>query len=54
MENEGIAEKLFKDVPYKILGKTKIEKEIEVKNIFKADVDDLKKVWQEPMKEMFA
>ncbi len=53
VENEGIAEKLFKDVPYKIIGGTKTEKEIEIKNIFKANVDDLKKSWQEPMKEMF-
>lgn len=54
VENEGIAEKLFKDVPYKILGKTKVEKEIEVKNLFKADIDDLKKSWQEPMRRMFS
>lgn len=54
VENEGIAEKLFKDIPYKILGETKEVKQLEVKNTFKVEVGDLKRAWQEPMKEMFS
>ena len=54
VENESIAKQLFKNVPFKILGKTQKMQEIEVKDLFKADVSDLKRVWQEPMRRLFS
>lgn len=57
IENRKIAEKIFKNVSYKILGKTKKEKNIEISLTNKkiiADLVDLKRTWQKPMKEMFA
>ncbi|MBU1000033.1 phosphoribosylformylglycinamidine synthase subunit PurL [Patescibacteria group bacterium] len=53
VENEKTAKKLFKSIPYKILGKTTAKQEIEVKDLFKVSVDDLKKVWHEPMRRLF-
>lgn len=53
VENEKVAKQLFKNVPYQILGKTKVEKEIEIRDLFKAQVGDLKKSWQEPMRRLF-
>ena len=51
--NEQIAQKLFKNVPHVILGKTTKEKSIQVRNgetsLFKADLYELKQAWQEPM-----
>ncbi len=52
--NGKTAEKLFKDIPYKILGKTQGKQVIDVAGIFSADVLKLKKVWYEPMRRMFA
>ena len=54
LENKKVAEQLFKNMPFKILGKTKKGQKLEVKDLFKADMKDLKKAWQEPMKEVFA
>ena len=57
VENEKIAEKIFKNIPYQILGKTQKEKIITIKQedktLFKEEVEILKKTWQEPMKKMF-
>jgi hypothetical protein len=48
---------LFKNIPYLILGKTQKEKIITVsknkKKLFSANLEDLKKSWQEPMKKVF-
>lgn len=48
------AEELFNGVPYTVLGHTQKKKNIDVEyqdhNLFNADVDDLKKAWQAPMK----
>lgn len=54
VENEKIAKKLFSGVPFKILGKTKREKKLVVDKLFSADLARLQKVWQKPMKEVFA
>ncbi|OGE19273.1 phosphoribosylformylglycinamidine synthase [Candidatus Daviesbacteria bacterium RIFCSPLOWO2_02_FULL_41_8] len=57
VENKSVAEQFFKSVPYKILGKTKEGNKMEIygneEKLFVADVNDLKKVWQEPMRRMF-
>lgn len=54
VENEKIAKALFKNVPYKILGKTKEEKQINVEKLFKAYIKELKQAWQEPMRRLFS
>ncbi|RJQ38474.1 phosphoribosylformylglycinamidine synthase [Candidatus Microgenomates bacterium] len=54
VENEEVAEKLFKGVPYKIIGKTKKEVSIKVKDFFEVPTEQLKKVWQEPMRKIFS
>ncbi len=54
VENEKIAKALFKNVPYKILGKTQKEKQINVEKLFKADIEELKQAWQEPMRRLFS
>lgn len=56
VENEQIAKSLFKNISFRIIGETKKEKNIEVANsnkLFSANLYDLKKVWQEPMRRMF-
>ena len=57
LENESIAKKFFKNIPYAILGKTQKEKTIKVsknnKNLFNADLEDLRNSWQDPMKKIF-
>ncbi|MDO8583507.1 MAG: AIR synthase-related protein [bacterium] len=57
LENEKIAKKLFKNIPYKILGKTQKQKTITVsskkKGLFQADLEDLKKSWIKPMEKIF-
>ena len=57
VENATIAKRIFKNIPNKILGKTKKEKIITVsankKKLFQADLGDLKKSWQAPMKRIF-
>lgn len=54
VENEKEAKEIFKNVPYKILGKTQPKTTLDVDDIFRADVNELKKVWQEPMRRLFA
>ncbi len=57
VEDEKTADQLFKDVPHMILGQTKKEKMINTITdgapLFNISVDELKQVWQEPMKEIF-
>jgi phosphoribosylformylglycinamidine synthase len=56
VENEKIAKKIFGNIPYKIIGKTKKEKNIEVwsdKRIFSADLYELKNAWKKPMQKIF-
>ncbi|MBI2086351.1 phosphoribosylformylglycinamidine synthase subunit PurL [Candidatus Daviesbacteria bacterium] len=58
VENEKVAKKLFKNVPYKVIGKTIKANKMEIYRnklkLFEANIDDLKQVWQKPMKEMFS
>ncbi|MDP3987774.1 MAG: phosphoribosylformylglycinamidine synthase subunit PurL [Candidatus Levybacteria bacterium] len=58
VENEKTAEKLFKNTPYKIIGRTIKENKIKVskgnRELFNVSVDELKTVWQRPMKEIFS
>ena len=57
LEKKEIAKKLFKNISYLILGKTQEEKRLTVsksnQELFDADLEDLKKSWQEPMKRIF-
>lgn len=56
--DEKTAKKLFKNVPHVILGKTVKEATITVsenkKELVSASIDELKKAWQQPMKEIFS
>ncbi len=57
VENEKIAKKIFKGIKFITLGKTQKEKKININfenKKISADLYDLKKAWQKPMKEMFA
>ncbi|MDD5416112.1 MAG: phosphoribosylformylglycinamidine synthase subunit PurL [Candidatus Daviesbacteria bacterium] len=54
VKDEKVAKQLFKNIPYITLGKTQKAPIIDVKNFFSAEVPNLKKVWQKPMKEMFS
>ncbi|MDD5147652.1 MAG: AIR synthase-related protein [Candidatus Daviesbacteria bacterium] len=54
VKDEKVAKQLFKNIPYITLGKTQKAPVIDVKNFFSAEVPNLKKVWQKPMKEMFS
>jgi phosphoribosylformylglycinamidine (FGAM) synthase-like enzyme len=57
VDSPNTAKKLFKNIPYKILGKTITDKTISVtqkKNkLFTVNVEELKKSWQEPMRNIF-
>ncbi len=57
IETKTVATSLFKNIPYKILGKTLTEPEISVdqngKKILFEKIDSLKKTWQVPMKKYF-
>ncbi len=54
VENEKIAKSLFKNISYKIIGKTQTEKVILVEKTFNADLEQLKEVWKEPMRRLFS
>ncbi len=54
VESKKVAKGLFKNVPYKILGKTQEEKVIFVDRLFKADLGQLKEAWKEPMRRLFS
>ena len=55
--NEETAQKIFKNIPFQILGKTEEKPVIAVRNnnkiLFNIDVNLLKKSWQNPMKKLF-
>ncbi len=53
LENEKLANVLFNEVPFQILGKTQKQKTLTVNKLFSADIDELKIAWQKPMKEIF-
>lgn len=56
IENEKIAKKLFKNIPFRIIGKTQKEKSIDFrsdKKLFSADLGELKKAWKKPMQRLF-
>lgn len=57
VEDEKTAQKLFKNVPFLILGRTQKEQKIKVlqnkKTLFSVGVEPLKKAWQEPMRRIF-
>lgn len=53
VEDERVAKKLFKGVPFKILGKTTKMEKITVEELFSVTVDRLEKAWKQPMKEIF-
>ncbi len=57
VENKKIAEKIFGKNNFIVLGKTQKEKSVDVINgekIFSADLFELKKAWQKPMKRIFS
>lgn len=58
VEHAETADRLFKDTPHMVLGKTRQEKAIIVnrgtETLFNASVDELKQAWQEPMRRIFA
>ncbi|MDP3974143.1 MAG: AIR synthase-related protein [Candidatus Daviesbacteria bacterium] len=53
VKNEEIAKKLFKGIPYEILGKTIKDEKLMVENLFTTDIDRLQKAWSRPMMEVF-
>jgi phosphoribosylformylglycinamidine synthase len=52
VESEEVASELFSVVSHAVLGKTKLEKRLTVIGKLNEDVDELRKVWQAPMKEI--
>ncbi len=52
VKNKKIAKQIFKNIPHKILGKTIEQKKI-IFNHESINLEELKKAWQEPMKEIF-
>lgn len=53
VENEKIADELFKGIFYQILGKTQPQQTLTVSKLFSVDIGELKGAWQKPMKEIF-
>lgn len=53
LENEKDAQKIFRNAPYEILGKTGKTQTISVKNLFTTELAQLKNTWKRPMKEVF-
>ena len=57
VQNEKIAKEVFKNIPFAIIGKTQKKYSLEVENnqkyLFTANIELLKRVWQEPMKQYF-
>lgn len=54
VKDEKTAQALFKGIPYTILGKTQKQETINVENLFKIDILQLKESWSHPMKEIFS
>ncbi len=52
--SEKDAKQLFKEVPFKILGKTTKEKKLVVEKLFTASMDKLVEAWKKPMQEIFS
>ena len=52
VENKKTAKKVLKNIPYQILGKT-IEQKSVIFNRESINLEELKKAWQKPMKEIF-
>ncbi len=52
VESRDIAKKLFKNIPYKVIGKTIPGKKI-ILNTQQLHIDELVEVWKEPMKKLF-
>jgi phosphoribosylformylglycinamidine synthase len=56
LENDKIAKKIFKDLPFRSIGKTKKEKRINIvfnKKEISANLYELKRAWKKPMEEIF-
>ena len=53
VENKTIAQRLFNNVPYEILGETDKKATISVQSLFTINVEQLKNAWQKPLKEVF-
>lgn len=57
VESPEKAEALFENVPHRVLGKTRAGNDMKVnyqeKELFTADINDLKAAWQAPMKGLF-
>lgn len=57
VDNPLVAKKIFKNVPYKIIGKTTEDESISISNgkklLVSAPISQLKKAWQKPLKEIF-
>ncbi|MBI2597193.1 phosphoribosylformylglycinamidine synthase subunit PurL [Candidatus Daviesbacteria bacterium] len=54
VKNEKMAEKLFRNLPYKIIGKTTSQFSISANGLFEADIKKLEKKWKKPMEEIFS
>ncbi|MDO8461098.1 MAG: AIR synthase-related protein [bacterium] len=58
VENEKTAKQLFKNIPFKIIGKTQKQNSLIVKNgrknLFESPIESLKRAWKKPMSEIFA
>lgn len=57
VEDEEAAQQLFAGVPHQVLGKTRQEKVLSVRQqkstLFDASVDELKQAWQDPLRRIF-
>lgn len=53
VESKEQAQKLFKNVPYKILGETTKKQMLSFENLFSVEIEKLKTSWQRPMKKIF-
>lgn len=58
VESEEVARKLFKKMPFIVLGRTQRERSIEVSNkkdqLFNVNINQLEKAWKKPMEEIFS
>lgn len=57
VEDEETAERLFRDVPFTILGRTTPQKDLSIslsgEHLFTAKIDELKQSWKSPLEEIF-
>lgn len=58
VESSAVAKKIFKGIPYTILGKTQSRETITIKHgknlVVSSHLDTLKHVWKKPMEELFS